>query len=101
MFVLSIGPSPINLGLGSFKATYQVLQLNNLQQISSFINQVLYVDSHTILGSRSRFVWLCVQVNHDEHLKTFMKIAKYAQLNFYKGIGSMCFMYGRLGYKKE
>lgn len=43
----------------------------------------------------------CVQVNHDELLKTFMMIAKYAQLNFNKGIGSMCFMYGRLGYKKE
>ena len=38
----------------------------------------------------------CVQVNHDELLKTFMMIAKYAQLNFNKGIGSMCFMYGRL-----
>lgn len=72
--------------------------------VKKFIaNQQFHQSSspHTILGSRSRFVWLCVQVNHDELLKTFMKIAKYAQLNFYKGIGSMRFMYGRLGYKKE
>ena len=72
-----------------------------LLKIGKAIGPVLRIDANTANGVRSRFAWLCVQVNLDKPLIRKLYLGKIEQFVQYEGINTLCFLCGRIGHKRE
>ena len=72
-----------------------------LREIGSAIGLVLRIDSYTALESRGSYARLCVQVDLEKPLITFMRVGKLVQKVTYEGVSTLCFQCGRLGYKQD
>lgn len=62
---------------------------------------MLRIDTHTSLEARGRYARLCIQVDVNKPLINTIPIGRFEQLVIYEGIHKLCFLYGRLGHKKE
>nr|POE91254.1 hypothetical protein CFP56_34576 [Quercus suber] len=74
---------------------------NALLKIGRAIGPVLRIDGHTTKGPRGRFARLCVQVNLDKPFIQTIYLGRLKQNIQYEGIGTFCFMYGRIGHNRE
>ncbi|XP_050242106.1 uncharacterized protein At4g02000-like [Quercus robur] len=72
-----------------------------LLHIGKSISNVLRVDSHTAMETRSRYVRMCVQVDVDKPLATAVLIGKFEQPICYEGLQRLCFSCDRIGHCKE
>ena len=72
-----------------------------LLKIGKAIGPVLRIDANTANDVRSRFAWLCVQVNLDKPPIRKLYLRKIEQFVQYEGINTLCFLCGRIGHKRE
>ncbi|KAK9999503.1 hypothetical protein SO802_019106 [Lithocarpus litseifolius] len=72
-----------------------------LKQLGNSIGKVLRIDAHTTAETRGRFARLCVQVDIDKPLITTILVGGLRQPVIYEGTHRLCFMYGRIGHRKE
>ena len=72
-----------------------------LKEIGSVIGSVLRIDSYIATRSRGSYARLCIQIELDKPLINSIKIGRLVQQVKYEGILSLCFCYGRFGYKQE
>ena len=72
-----------------------------LREIGNAIGPVLRVNSNTASEARGRFARICIPVNLDKPLTTFILLEGVVQEVLYEGISTLCFSYGRVGHRRE
>ncbi|KAG5517693.1 hypothetical protein RHGRI_038169 [Rhododendron griersonianum] len=70
-----------------------------LQKIGAKIGVLLKIDVQTESGTKLRFARLCVQVDLNAPLISWVKVGKHRQRVAYEGISSICFHCGVVGHK--
>ncbi|XP_065633884.1 uncharacterized protein LOC136069370 [Quercus suber] len=70
-----------------------------LKEIGSVIGHVLRIDSYTASKTRGGYARLCVQIDLDKPIISFIRVGRLAQKVLYEGISSLCFCCGKLGHK--
>lgn len=72
-----------------------------LERVGNKLGTLLKIDRHTAQQTRGRFAKICVEINLNKPLKTFLRLRKRLCRLEYEGLNLICFQCGRYGHNKE
>lgn len=79
----------------------EVMNTRFLRKLGNCLGTLFKIDLNTSQQERGKFARLCVEIEMDKPLDTYIRFANFWCKLEYEGLGLICFHYGKFGHNKE